>query len=116
MKRDMDLFREILLEAEKVPSSEMWPAEPLLGYNMRDVVAHIELLRDAGLVDTRTRGNQGMILRITNEGHDFLEESRQQTRWETAKSKTKELGVPVTISVLKSILTELINHTITKGF
>lgn len=116
MKRDMDLFREILLEAERVPSDGMWSARPLLGHDARDVVAHIELLQDAGLVDSRTRDDDGVILRITNDGHDFLEASKQQTLWETAKAKTKELGVPVTISVLKAILTQLINHAIEKGF
>jgi len=114
MKRDMDLIREILLEAEKVPSNGIWTAVPLLGHNLTDVVAHIELLQDAGLVDARTRGEDGVILRITNQGHDFLEESRPITRWEAAKAKAKEVGAPATISAFKTILTAVMNEAIAK--
>jgi hypothetical protein len=53
MKRDMDLIREILLETEKMPAMEIWTAVPLLGHDLNEVVAHVELAKEAGLIDAR---------------------------------------------------------------
>jgi len=105
MTRDMDLFRTILLAVEEAPTGELWSARPLLGYAIDDVVAHIRLIDDAGLVEARfSCGPDAVILRLTNAGYDFLEASRPATRWEQAKKIVADRGLPVTIDVVRSVL------------
>jgi hypothetical protein len=109
MKRDMDLIRQILLEVEKLPASEMWTATPLLTFNQAEVVAHVQLAIDANLVDARYRlPDSATILRITNDGYDFLEASKQQSLWDRAKSKITAAGLPLTIYSLKLAMDTLI--------
>jgi hypothetical protein len=111
MKRDMDLIREILLQAEECPAGTRWTAKPLLDHSISDVVEHVQLLIDAGFVDGRTLGNEAaMILRITHAGHEFIDSSREPTRWEKAKAKALSAGAPLTVTVLKAILDQLIKE------
>jgi hypothetical protein len=74
-------------------------------HSVEDVVAHTRLLEDAGLVVARFGspvGNEfGVILRMTNDGYEFLEDSRQLTFWEKAKEHVKSAGVPLTVYALK---------------
>lgn len=117
MKRDIDLFREILLETEKMPAMEMWTAVPLLGYDLSDVVAHVELVHDAGLIDARVlKGNppDACVLRITNAGYDFLEASKQKTLWEQAKDQLISQGLPITAATIRAVLQALIQHQLAK--
>ena len=111
MKRDMDVIREILLQAEECPAGTRWAAKPLLDHSMSDVVEHVQLLIDAGYVDGRILGNEAaMILRITHAGHEFIDSSREPKRWEKAKAKALSAGVPMTVTVLKAILDQLIKE------
>lgn len=113
MKRDMDLIREILLEMEKLPSYDMWQSGQLLGYDEKDVVAHVQLAQDAGLLfASYCSGPTATIQRITNEGYDFLESSKQRTLWERAKGQLISNGLPITIATIKAVLQKLINDAI----
>ena len=117
MTRDMDLIREILLEVEKVPAMQPWHSTPLLGYDIKDVVAHIELALDAGLVEARLiKGMMpdAFIIRITNSGYDFLEASKQKTLWEQAKHQLVSQGLPLTVNTIKTVLQALIQHQLSK--
>jgi hypothetical protein len=115
MKRDMDLIREILIEVEKVPALVMWESRPLLGYNDEEVFAHIELAREAGLVEASLMsGACAIIQRITNDGYDFLEASKQPTLWQQAKDRITAAGLPVTIAVAKTVLQTLVNDALAK--
>jgi hypothetical protein len=112
MQRDMDLFREILLSVEDAPVDSQWSATPLLGHSIQEVVAHVRLIEDAGLVEARylsTLSNElAVVIRLTNSGYDFLEESRPLTRWEQAKAKMKDNALPMTVSVVKAVLDSLV--------
>jgi hypothetical protein len=103
----MDLFRAILLDVEAQPTGHPWSARPLLDYSLEDVVAHVRLIADAGLVEARFLGPIGngaaMVLRMTNDGHDFLEASKQLTFWEKAKQRLKSGGLPVTVYAMKQV-------------
>ena len=101
MKRDMNLIRQLLLDAEahdgKLP--------PL---NTTDSVAayHILLLKDAGFMDSIIRnGVNGMpsdaaILGITWAGHDFLDAARDDTIWNKAKENFFKPGISWTVTIL----------------
>jgi hypothetical protein len=104
--RRLDLYREILLSVEEHPNNgQLWTAVRLREHSVEDVVAHTRLLEDAGLVVARFGspvGNEfGVILRMTNDGYEFLEDSRQLTFWEKAKEHVKSAGVPLTVYALK---------------
>lgn len=93
MKRDMDLFREILLATEETPVSLQWTAKPLLNHSIEEVVAHMRLLQNAGYLEARFIGpvnnDTAVLLRITHTGYEFLETSKQPTLWEKAKQQVK---------------------------
>ena len=111
MQRDLDLYRAILLEVENRPSGQRWPAEPLSGHTLGEVIYHIQLMQDAGLVDARVLNYEAaMILRMTHDGHDFLEASRQPSLWAKAKEKLQSAGLPLTIYALKTVLDALIKE------
>jgi len=111
MTRDMDLFREILLEVEKLPAGRPWPATPLLGHEIESVVSHVLLLRDAALVDaTNLQYHAAMVRRITNQGYDFIEASKQPSLWSRAKEQVKNLALPVTAATMKAVLDALVKE------
>ena len=111
----MDLIRAILIEVEKLPPLERWAARPLDGYGEKEVIAHVQLAYDAGLVDARfVPGAAAMILRITNDGYDFLEASKQPTLWQRAKLQLISNGLPLTVTAIKSVLQTLINDGLAK--
>lgn len=106
MKRDFELIRKILLEAEGFPPGTSgfhvnFPDE----YSDSLVNEHAEILIDAGLLDGKVlRGAAGlsavMILKLTWAGHDFLEASRDDTIWAKAKKLTVEKGGGITFDLL----------------
>lgn len=111
MKRDLDLIRHILITIEESTSDEL-PAT-FDGYT-KDVIAyHITLLRDDAeyvTYDGRTRpdGNYTGI-RLTWNGHEFLDAARDNTRWEKAKRTVAKLG-GFTFTLLKEILVSLLKE------
>lgn len=112
MKRDIDLIREILLQVEATPSNNMWKAKPLLGCDVTDVVAHVRLAQDAGLLEaifTKT-GTHAVVQRMLNDGYDFLEQSKLPSRWEKAKSKIVTESLPMTVDIFKSVLVKLVQE------
>jgi len=114
MTRDMDLFRAILLSVEAQPTGKHWAAVPLLDHSHEDVVAHVRLVADAGLVEARfvspVNNDVGVVLRITNDGYDFLEASRQPTFWEKAKQHLKSAGLPLTVYAIRQVFDLLIKE------
>jgi hypothetical protein len=129
MKRDMDLVREILLaiESDGVPSNDSDPMTigeaqlkaassqgidlTSLGRSGEEIVYHLELLAEAELiiaVITKTRGGvDAYPVRMTWAGHDFLDQARQPTRWESAMKIIKEKAGTVGFDVLKALLLKL---------
>jgi hypothetical protein len=114
MTRDLDLFRAILLSVEAQPTGKCWTAVPLLDHSHEDVVGHVRLVADAGLVDATfmspVNNDVAVVNRITNDGYDFLEASKNLTFWETAKQRLKSVGVPVTAYAVKQILDILVKE------
>ena len=98
MKRDMDIIRQLLLEAE-ARNAPLNTGDPITAY-------HVSLLKDADYVEAIIReGSNGMptgaiIHRITWQGHDFLDAARSDTLWHKAKDKFLKPGVSWTVSLL----------------
>lgn len=97
MKRDLDLYRKILFEAEESDPTEQVGAGDIDGYSDTVVYAHIRLLADEKLVKIVNVGSQDYpnacrIKRITAAGHDFLAETQDDDRWSRPKQKAWEIG------------------------
>lgn len=114
MKRDMDLCRKILLDLEATPFGPGLLEVKLDDYDDVEISYHIKLLAEAGLVDAEDLSKPSRlrwrVRSLTWAGHDFLEASRNDTNWNTAKGIMKEKGVGLIFDVLKQLLVE-----ITKG-
>jgi len=117
MKRDIDLSRELLFHIEK----EFDPAEGVLQFARDDVpkdilndhtpaevMHHLELLWDAGLINVQLSDERDDLQRVvggmptviavrglTHEGHDFLDNVREDKVWNQIKEGTRSLALDV---------------------
>ena len=108
----MDLCRKILIKVESWPTTRQPMAVEIDGHSEDKVGHHAWLLREAGLIE-------GMDLPIstpvhlcwpqclTNQGHDFLEHARNDTRWQRAKDFLANNGGPMTVQAMKTTLEAL---------
>lgn len=91
MERDDDFLRSLLLEME---AGDEWMHMSVLTNSSDEAEYkrhfHIMLLVDAGLMSPMSAKMQ--TFRITNSGHDFLALTRQNERWEAAKSAVRHIG------------------------
>jgi hypothetical protein len=108
LKRDFDLIRAILLQAEKAPAGG---ALHVLEFEQEvdgAVVAdHIQLAIDANLIEGQVISDDPLVFAITRlawEGHDFLEHARNDTIWKKVRAEAKTKGTSVTIHILNSLL------------
>ncbi len=108
MKRDMELIRTILLRAEASETAQI-PDTSLDGYDDDVVAYHNYLIADAGLAEGRdcsTRAKPGpywKLRHLTSAGHDFIDASREQTRWNTAKKKLGDATLAAYTAVLAAM-------------
>jgi hypothetical protein len=113
MKRDMELARSILLEIEKSPTYMSSIDFKFEGYSEELVSYHILLLNEAGLIiatDVSSSSDLNWIPeRLTWQGHEFLEASRNLTAWNKTKEIMTKSGGFV-FEVAKTILIEIIKN------
>lgn len=128
MKRDLNLFRTILLEIEKMPAGEDWVLDRDSSNLYADesekinILEHLILMQDACLITKAvSKGGDGFYelcpCNLTNEGHDFLDAVRSSSVWEKVKATVLDKGVSYSIESIiffakklaKEHLTELFN-------
>ena len=108
MKRDMELIRTILLHAESCETPSISDAS-FDGYDDDVVGYHNYLIVDSGLAEGRdcsTRANPGpywKLNHLTSAGHDFIDASREQTRWNLAKKKLGDATLAAYTAVLAAM-------------
>ena len=109
MKRDFNLIRRILIDVENMPPGEDYDSiEHLSEYDPMVVYEHIDLLLpdEANFV-------KGMIVRVDNgevagfrierltwQGHDFLDASKDDSIWKKANDIVLKPGVAITFDLL----------------
>lgn len=118
MKRDMDLARKILLAIEAHPEPCSWNG-PLdfPNYPEKEISYHVKLLKEAGLIEANISiaGGETFICfvnSLTWEGHEFLEASRDDSRWEKVKRQIMEKTGSLSFEVLKVGLVQAMLHGI----
>ena len=108
MKRDLNLFRTILLEIEKMPAGEDWVLDRDSSNLYADdseeknILEHLILMQDARLITKAvTKGGDGFYelcpCNLTNEGHDFLDAVRSSSVWEKIKATVLDKGISYSI-------------------
>ena len=116
MKRNMDLVRLLLIVYESVPEdSNVWwwnDTPEIPKFHKEEIDYHIALMCDAGLlkptkIKVPKRDEITVGVRMTWDGHDFLEACRDENRWKKAKKIAGKVGV-FTIEILKQILAQLV--------
>lgn len=107
MKRNWDIVRYVLLEVEarKNENDQLFVSND---YSDSEIVYHLELLIEAGLIncDTVTMGGgpgSFVIDRLSWEGHQFLDAIRDDGAWKKIKKKVSESGVGMTFEVIKAV-------------
>ena len=110
MKRDMDLVRKILFKIEELPQySNQWADVPIDGYSKDEIDYHLVILMDAGLIDASRVSNIRDVIwkavRLTWEGHEFLDAARDNGRWEKAKTTMNQVG-GFALDVMKQLLVQ----------
>ena len=121
MKRDMDLIREILLAIESYPESDAYNLNlSFPGHSEDEVSYHCRLLSDAMMIDAKSLQTMGepeewMLKGMTWTGHEFLEASRDDSRWNKAKKIISEKTGSFSFEILKSILMDLMKGAVSGG-
>lgn len=111
MKRDMGLIRLLLLgqEGEEVDLSS---------YSEEALLYHYALAIEAGLLrgdilehkDGTLRG--AAVIRMTWEGHDFIDAARNESVWKKATSILSKNGMTLSFAVLTALLTSIAKEKI----
>ncbi len=101
MKRDMDLIRQILTDVEAVEVDG-----PFVSLKDPHAAYQAALLKEAGLIlvtivpDPFGRPREAIVMRLTWDGHEFLDASRDSKIWKMAKEHIIKPGVSWTFSLL----------------
>lgn len=110
MKRDMDLARAILLEIEKAPLAPKGLRITVPGRSEEETYYHLLLLEEAGLIHAIPVASFGdkviLPMRLTWEGHEFLDNAKDDTRWAKALEVGRQAG-GFGLDILKEVLKEL---------
>ena len=113
MRRDPDLIRKLLFHFEEKLdyTAERCPA--IEGYGELDIMYHMLLLAQAGLLDhqpewTKSKDRIIKILGfgLTWDGHEFLEATRDDTAWQKAKAQMADKIGGMPFDVMLALLIE----------
>src|SRR3984885_8599316 len=105
MRRDMELIRLLMMEVEGEE-----PKPDLSGFTEEQQVYHMALLIEASLVDGNiVKDATGYpagtaAIRLTWNGHEFLDAARNQSNWRKTTDKIKSEGISVGFELLKTVL------------
>jgi hypothetical protein len=108
VKRDLDLVRQLMLRIESLPAS------PPVQYRMSEIedpvlLAHLELLIDAGLVNgkiARSHGTRGDVISVSGltwQGHEWIETVRSQSLWNEVRSTLVDGGGVLTFELTRAV-------------
>jgi Hypothetical protein (DUF2513) len=106
MQRDWEVVRQILLKCEQLGDTHsVLSPQDVSPYDSDNVSYHMKLLDEAGLIEAQcSRSNAGVhcwAFRLTWAGHEFLDNTRDQTVWNRVKSTAREKGLSLSFDVIK---------------
>ncbi len=107
MKRDWECVRQILLQLEALgDSTSVLCAGQIPGFDEQNVTYQMQLLSEAGLIEadcTSGLGGSGfgMASRLTWQGHELLDNMRDQGMWNNIRKTIREKGLEVSVEAIK---------------
>lgn len=108
MKRDLELIRKVMLEAEKTKDPYELVDPKIEGYNETEISYHVALLDDAGLLHGQDRSAIGVFRwsagTLTWAGHEFVEAVRDEDVWNEARAIVEKSGNGVVFEILNKAL------------
>lgn len=122
MKRDFDLVRDILIQAEQC--EDVLDGE-ILVTNERSaelIAYHLEMMRDYGLIDVKIEYAMGghplnmIVKKITWHGYDYLDAIRSKKIWNKAKKMINETVGEASLSIIKDTCLLLVKQAIQLNF
>ena len=114
MKRDMELVRELLLSVE----SDNDFAPLVEQHSLEIVLGHLEIMMDAKLLvgriyrDTNGDLKSAFVQRLTWNGHEFLDNARNDTAWKNVMEKVKGVGATASFEILVELLKSAVKSCI----
>ncbi len=115
MKRDMELIRELMMAIEsREDASECWAEDLEIAgdWNIAQIKYHLQLLVDAKFLEATIKHDNGpntyiLIVRMLWEGHEFLDNARNESIWKEARKTIAEKGGSVAVGVLTQLLSSI---------
>ena len=113
MKRDMDLVRKILIATEE--NEDPFGFDNLddigiKGYSDSQISYHVQIMAQANLIEADQATGFGDLnmwpIGLTWEGHEFLDNARDEKRWGKAKGIMVQVG-SFSFDILKAVLIEM---------
>lgn len=116
MKRDLELIRYLLLTLEESSSLDSIDSSDLVNdyYDGQAISYHVHLLIDCNFIiaeDITCIGDdysQFQILRLTSNGHDYLDHIRDNKIWTATKEKLGSLLTSASLQVVSATALEVI--------
>ena len=105
----MDLVRAILLNIENNEKDNLRELE-IEGFTRDEIIYHCDMLDDAGMfLDYfKEYANGGVyyftVNKLSWKGHNFLNDIRDNSKWQKVKTYIKEHALPVTIETIIAII------------
>ena len=116
MQRDMDFVRQILQVIEKRGAESTNPGVDVEGRSKDEVYQHLVIMQDRELVTgVKLTSDSAICARMTWEGHEFLEQSRNEGIWKRAKNTAITATGSLSWLALTTALTTIIKAAITGG-
>ena len=110
MKRDFELIRKLLIFFEEKQSASHVEVPPIDGYDQRTIKYHLILLHDADLLQcepVRSTTSDRVIYVIpfdlTWNGHEFLDNVRNETVWKRIREVILSKGGSLAFSVINQL-------------
>ncbi|MDB9529061.1 DUF2513 domain-containing protein [Oscillatoria sp. CS-180] len=118
MKRDLELWRAILIKVEDLPPGrDLSSPLEIDGYEEEVVAEHVKLLEEAGLIEAQMviapnwmgvkQVEHYVIFRLLNEGHEFVANAKNPKIWKKFSSSIGNNGGDVSLAVTKGVLTKI---------
>lgn len=110
MKRDFNLIRDILIDAEEAPPGQVIQGFTYEGVDQQVIAEHVKLLIDAGYLEGELIHQMGSsahayaVTGMTWDGHEFLANAKNDTVWKKVMADASEKGSSVSMSVLNTLL------------
>lgn len=117
MKRNMDLVRLILIALDEHAHGFAPSKLTIEGFTDEEIGYHCYLMDDAGLIkaiDATTMGSESpysMPGKLTWEGHEFLDNSKDPNIWQQAKETIDKVG-DASFSVWTAVLTKVVSNSL----